>query len=42
LYAVKLAWRNEVMHPKVTYTSEEARRVLDAVKAFIEDLAAIV
>ena len=42
LYNVKLAWRNEVMHPKATYTKEEARRVLDSVKAFIEELATIV
>jgi len=42
LYNVKLAWRNEVMHPKVTYTREEAKMVLDAVKAFIEELASLV
>jgi hypothetical protein len=24
LYNVKVAWRNEVMHPKQTYTFEEA------------------
>ena len=41
LYNVKLAWRNEVMHPKMTYTQEEAKGVLDSVKAFIEELAKI-
>lgn len=41
LYNVKLAWRNEVMHPKATYTKEETIRVLDSVKAFIEELATV-
>jgi hypothetical protein len=39
LYAVKLAWRNEVMHPKATYTEDEATRVLDATRAFMAELA---
>jgi len=39
LYAVKLAWRNEVMHPKATYTGEEARRIFESVKVFAESLA---
>ena len=30
LYHVKLAWRNEVMHPKQTYTEEEALEVFAA------------
>lgn len=38
LYAVKLAWRNEVMHPKATYTKEEAREILYHVKLFTQDL----
>jgi len=42
LYNVKLAWRNEVMHPKAMYTDEEAARVLDATRAFMQDLAALV
>jgi len=41
LYNVKLAWRNEVMHPKATYTKEEARRVLDSVQAFMAELVAV-
>ena len=42
LYAVKLAWRNEVMHPKDTYTLEEADNLIRQVKLFMEHLAAIV
>jgi HEPN domain-containing protein len=39
LYHVKQAWRNDTMHPKATYTEEEAREVFDAVKAFMRNLA---
>ncbi len=42
LYAVKLAWRNEVMHPKDTYTSEEAENLIGQVKLFMGQLAKIV
>lgn len=38
LYAVKLAWRNEVMHPKGTYTEEETAPLGEAVKAFMKAL----
>ena len=38
---VRAAWRNEVMHPKQTYTREEAQRVYDATKGFVQDLAAL-
>ena len=41
LYNVKLTWRNEVMHPKQTYTHEEATKVYSAVDIFIRDLASI-
>ena len=41
LYNVKLASRNEVMHPKQTYTPDEAQAVYDATNAFIRDLAAL-
>jgi hypothetical protein len=41
LYNVKLAWRNEVMHPKQTYTRDEARKIFDAVDAFMRDLASM-
>jgi len=39
LYHVKQAWRNDTMHPKATYTEEEAREVFDAMKAFTRHLA---
>lgn len=42
LYAVKLAWRNEVMHPNDTYTLEEAENLLRQVKLFMGQLAQIV
>lgn len=42
LYAVKVAWRNEVMHPKDTYTLEEAENLIRQVKIFMGQLAAIV
>lgn len=42
LYAVKLAWRNEVMHPKDTYTLEEADNLIRQVKIFMEQLAMII
>jgi hypothetical protein len=38
LYSVKLAWRNEVMHPKATYTVDEATDVLRQVKLFMSNL----
>jgi HEPN domain-containing protein len=41
LYNVKLCWRNEVMHPKQTYTQDEAKDAFNAVRAFIRDLAGI-
>ena len=41
LYSVKLAWRNEVMHPKDTYTLEEADNLIRQVKIFMEQLAKI-
>ncbi len=42
LYSVKLAWRNEVMHPKDTYTLEEADNLIRQVKIFMEQLAKVV
>jgi hypothetical protein len=41
LYNVKLAWRNEVMHPNQTYTPDEAKNVFHAVRNFTQDLAAL-
>jgi len=42
LYAVKLAWRNEVMHPNDKYTLEEAKDLIRAVKMFMKQLASII
>jgi hypothetical protein len=42
LYSVKLAWRNEVMHPKDTYTLEEADNILRQVKIFMTQLAQVI
>jgi hypothetical protein len=42
LYSVKLAWRNEVMHPKETYTLEEADNLIRQTMIFMEQLAAII
>lgn len=39
LYNVKVAWRNTVMHPKATYTEEEAENLLAQVGAFMRSLA---
>lgn len=41
LYNVKVAWRNEVMHPKQTYTFDEAQAIFTNVKTFISDLVTI-
>jgi len=42
LYNVKVAWRNEVMHPKQTYTDEEAGKIFNNVNTFIGDLADLI
>ncbi len=42
LYHVKQAWRNNTMHPKQTYTLEEAQAIYDAVRVFMTDLASLV
>lgn len=42
LYHVKQAWRNNTMHPKQTYTLEEAEDVFSAVKTFLRRLAPMV
>lgn len=39
LYSVKVAWRNEVMHPKATYTPDEAEDVLRQVTGFVKSIA---
>lgn len=42
LYHVKQAWRNDTMHPKKTYTEDEARAVYQAVRSFMMHLAPLV
>ena len=42
LYHVKQAWRNDVMHPKATYTEEQAEDVIRAVRSFMKHLAPLV
>lgn len=42
LYNVKVAWRNEVMHPKQTYTTEEADTIFRSVKTFTIDLGGLI
>ncbi len=39
---VRLAWRNDTMHPKRTYTEEEAADLFGHVRTFIRDLANVV
>lgn len=39
LYHVKNCWRNATMHPKQSYTDEEAREVYDAVNSFMRRVA---
>ena len=42
LNGVRMAWRNDVMHPKATYTEDEARIVFSHVGAFLESLAPLI
>lgn len=41
LESVKIAWRNPTMHPKATYTEEEAKIIMNAVEVFIKNLVTI-
>lgn len=41
LETIKIAWRNPTMHPKATYTEEEAKALLSAVEIFLKDLVKI-
>jgi hypothetical protein len=41
LFNVKLAWRNPVMHPKKTYTADEAMEVFGHVKAWTRSVMVI-
>lgn len=42
LESVKIAWRNPTMHPKATYTQEEAKDIIHTVKIFMCDLVNII
>lgn len=42
LNSVRIATRNDVMHPKATYTDEEAKTLFDATKALMQQMAKIV
>ena len=42
LNGVRMAWRNDVMHPKATYTEEEAQTIFNHVGAFLKALAPLV
>jgi hypothetical protein len=42
LYNVKVAWRNPTMHPKITYTLEEAADLITTVKAFMNELVQVI
>jgi hypothetical protein len=42
LYNVKVAWRNPLMHPKRTYTPEEAEHLFISVKAFMLHLVTLI
>ncbi len=41
LFNVKLAWRNPVMHPKESYSPEEAVEIYETTQRFMEHLASI-
>ena len=40
LETVKIVWRNRTMHPKATYTEEEAKKIVNAVQVFVQDFSA--
>jgi hypothetical protein len=42
LQSVRLAWRNEVMHPKQTYTRQEAHDIFNTTRVFMISLAKMV
>jgi hypothetical protein len=41
LYHVKMAWRDDSMHGKVTYDERQAREILERVRAFMQQLATL-
>ena len=42
LFHVKQAWRNDVIHPKVTYTDEQALEVFQAMHSFMRNLVPLI
>jgi hypothetical protein len=42
LYNVKVAWRNPTMHPRATYTPEQAADLVAAVKMFLNELTLVI
>jgi hypothetical protein len=42
LVHVKQAWRHPTMHPKQTYTEEEAKDIFSATRSFMRSLAALI
>lgn len=42
LNAVRIAWRNEVMHPKQTYTREEAHDLFGTTRSFMDHLSGLI
>jgi HEPN domain-containing protein len=41
LSAVKDAWRNPTMHPKATYSEEQARQIIDKVQTLVKDFSTL-
>ncbi|MBI4965917.1 MAG: hypothetical protein HY913_21745 [Desulfomonile tiedjei] len=41
LDTVRITWRNRTMHPKATYTKEEAEKIIRAVQTFTEDFSVL-
>jgi hypothetical protein len=39
---VRIAWRNDVMHPKAKYDEKEAGEVLTNVRVFLESIVKLV
>jgi len=42
LDAVRLAWRNDVMHPKATYTENEAQILWLHIRTFMQELSSLI
>jgi hypothetical protein len=41
LWSVGKAWRNPTMHPAANYTDDQAKRVFDSVRGFMQELAVL-